>query len=117
MLRTGDRIEPAIVEGMAAPDAFEGEPCAAKRTVLVDGFHAVVRARRIEPAARSEQRTQRELVDPDEASQDVAHVLATRCQRVARLARSVVAGASLAGNFAATTMSTAGSPCCANRKD
>ncbi len=77
----------------------------------------VLRARGIEAAARPDQRAECELIRADQDFQDVAHVLATRCQRVARLARSAAAGASRAGFFAATTMSTAGSSCCARRKD
>jgi hypothetical protein len=42
MLRTGDWIESAFVEGMTAPDAFQREPAATKRTVFVDGFHSVL---------------------------------------------------------------------------
>src|SRR5689334_18256722 len=83
----------------------------------LDGLERVLRTRRVVAAARSGQRTERELVPADQQVQDEAHELATRCQRVARLARNVVAGASAAGNFAPTTMSTGGSVCCARRKD
>src|SRR5688572_14837744 len=102
---------------MAAGDAFDGEPGAPQCTVRVDGFDGVVRAGRIEPAARPEQWADGELVAANQDFQDVAHVLATRFQRVARLARSAAAGAPAAGNFAATTMSTDGSSCCARRND
>src|SRR3954468_22468403 len=83
----------------------------------LDRLEGVMRTRWVIAAARSEHRAQHELVSTDQQFQDGAHVLATRCQRVARLARNVIAGAPAAGNFAPTTMSTAGSPCCASRKD
>src|SRR5688572_26543053 len=89
-----DRIEPAWMEGMAATDASGGQPGAAQRAVRFDGFQAVLRAGRIETAARAEQWAQHKLVSADQEFQDGAHVLATRFQRVARLARNVVGGAS-----------------------
>src|SRR5688572_25193768 len=113
----GYRIEAAGIPGVAAADAFDCEPGAADRAVRVDRFDRVVRARRIETTARPEQWADGELVPADQDFEDVAHVLATRCQRVARLARKAVAEASRAGFFAATTMSTAGSSSCARRKD
>src|SRR5690349_1065365 len=112
-----NRVESARVERMATADAFRAQPGAAQCAMSFDGFDRVVRARRIETTTRSEQRAQDQLVGANQNSQDVAHVLATRCQRVARLARNVVAGAWVAGNFAATTMSTAGSSSCASRND
>src|SRR5882672_3665040 len=110
------RIESAFMERVTARDAFDREPRPSPDAVGFNGIHRVMRARRIETAARPEQRADGELVPADQSFQDEAHVLATRCQRVARLARSVAAGASRAGIFAATTMSTAGRPCCASRK-
>src|SRR5688572_28106531 len=108
MFWTRNRVESAVVEGVAATDAPGGQPAAAQRAMRLDGFQCVLRTRRVEAAAGAEHRAQGELVRADQKFQDVAHVLATRCQRVARLARNVVDGASAAGNFAATTMSTAG---------
>src|SRR4051812_25270004 len=106
MMETGrDRIESALVPGVTTGNAFDGEPRAAQRAVIFDGFDRVVRARRIETAARPEQRADGELVPADQIFEDVAHELATRCQRVARLARKLAADASRAGNFAATTIS------------
>src|SRR5262245_62150353 len=118
MLVTGrDGIESALVPGMAAANAFHGEPGTAQGAVFLDRLDRVMRTRRIETALRPEQRTQHELVRANQGFQDEAHVCATRCQRVARLARKVCEGASRAGIFAATTMSTAGRSCCARRKD
>src|SRR5688572_25360604 len=117
MFRTGNRIESAVIERVTTTDAFDGEPHAARRAMGLDGFHGVVRTRRVEAAARSEQRTQGELVPTDEKFQDEAHEAATRCQRVARLARKLATGAPAEGNFAATTMSTAGRSSCASRND
>src|SRR6187399_2344849 len=102
--------------GVTTGNAPHREPGAVQGAVGLDGFDRVLRARRIETAARPQKRADGELVPADQIFQDVAHVVATRCQRVARLARSVGAGASRAGNFAATTMSTDGSPCWARRK-
>src|SRR5690349_23029805 len=95
-----NRIESAFVPGVTTGNAFEGEPRAFQGAVGVDGLDRVVRARRIETATRSEQRAQRQLVATDQEFQDVAHVLATRFQRVARLSRRLVAGALCSGNFA-----------------
>src|SRR5690349_10148636 len=106
-----DRIKSAFVPGVTTGDALQREPRAAQRTMSLDGFDRVVRARRIEAAARPQERADGELVPADQIFQDEAHVVATRCQRVARLARSVGAGASREGNFAATTMSTGGRSC------
>src|SRR5678815_6037483 len=91
MLWTRDRIESAFVEWMAAGNAFDGEPGAAQCAVRFDGIDGVVRAGWIEAAPRPEQRADGELVAANQKFQDVAHVLATRFQRVARLARSTVA--------------------------
>src|SRR5688572_3113400 len=118
MMGTGrNRIEPAFIEWVAASDAFHGEPHTAPGAMRLDRFHRVMRTRRVETADRSDQRTQRELVPTDQQFQDVAHVDATRCQRVARLARKLAGGAPAAGNFTATTTSTAGRSNCAARND
>src|SRR4051812_47829249 len=114
---SGDRIEPAFVPGVTAGDALDREPHAAQGAMVLDGLERVMRTRRIETAVRPEQWAQADLVCANEEIQDEAHVLATRCQRVARLACSVAAGASRDGNFAETTMSTAGSACCERRND
>src|SRR6187399_2559184 len=103
--------------GVTTGNALHREPGAVQGAVGLDGFDRVLRARRIEAAARPQKRADGELVPADQIFQDVAHVVATRCQRVARLARSVGAGASRAGNFAATTMSTPGRSFCARRND
>src|SRR5688572_5395261 len=112
-----NRVEAAVIERVAAGNAFDRKPGAAHRAVGLDGLRGVMRAGRIETAARPEQRADGELVPAYQVDEDEAHVVATRCQRVARLARRVVTGACAAGNFAATTMSTAGNSCCASRKD
>src|SRR5687767_14955833 len=111
-----DRIESAFVPGVTAGNSFQGEPGAAQGSMGLDGLERIVRTGRIETATRPEQRTQDQLVCADQNFQDEAHELATRFQRVARLARKLVAGASRAGNFAATTTSTAGSSCWLKRK-
>src|SRR6188768_3846415 len=102
--------------GVTTGDALHREPRGVQGAVCFDGLDRVLRTRRIEAAARPQQWADSELVPANQIFQDVAHVVATRCQRVARLARSVVAGTSRAENFAATTMSTDGSPCWARRK-
>src|SRR5688572_26705682 len=71
----------------------------------------------METAARPDHGADHVLVAADQDFEDGAHAVATRCQRPARLARSVDAGASRAGIFAVTTTSTGGSSCCASRND
>src|SRR6187399_2956666 len=102
--------------GVTTGNALHREPGTVQGTVCFDGLDRVLRTRRIEAATRPQQWADGELVPANQIFQDVAHVVATRSQRVARLARSVVAGASRAENFAATTMSTAGRSNCARRK-
>src|SRR5688572_23346509 len=70
----------------------------------------------MEAAARPDHWADHVLVAADQDFEDGAHAVATRCQRPARLARSVGAGASRAGIFAVTTTSTGGNSCCASRK-
>src|SRR6187402_3434821 len=77
----GNRIESAFVPGVTAGNAFDGEPGAAQRAVLLDGLERVMGARGVEAAVLPEQRAERDLVCANEEFQDEAHVLATRCQR------------------------------------
>src|ERR1041384_5341322 len=106
-----DGVEPAFVPGVTTGNTFDGEPGAAEGAVMLDGLESVLGTRGIETAARFEQRAQHQLICADQDFEDEAHELMTRFQRVARLSRKVAAGTSRAGNFAATTMSTAGSSC------
>ena len=72
----GYRIESACMPGVTAGDAFDREPGAAERAVCFDRFDRVVRARRIETAARPEQRADGELVPAD---QDISGRSACTC--------------------------------------
>ena len=49
------------------------EPCAAQRAVALDRFRRVRRARRIEAAVRSEERTQEQPITFDKDEQDALH--------------------------------------------
>ena len=58
----GNRIVPAGMIGMAAPEAPRGKPDAADRAMALDRLARIVGAAGIKAAVRAEQRTQRVLV-------------------------------------------------------
>lgn len=116
-VRTRHRIEPPWIPGMAATDPLERQPAATQRTVLLQRVSSVARTRRIEPAVRTQERTQCELIYADQRAEELAHCAFIRFQKLARLARSAAGAASRVAPRAAMTMSTGGKACCAKRKD
>ena len=107
-----DRVVAAGVEGVAAPEAANGEPTAAQCAEAGHGFQRVLRARGMEAAGGAYQRAERELVEADRAADQAPHhgvVSAILRQSAARLSCSVRAGTSRAFGRTLTTRSSAGS--------
>src|SRR5690349_18697184 len=94
-----DRVVAAGVEGVAAPEAANGEPTAAQHAEAGHRFQRVLRARGMEAAGGADQRAERELVEADRAADQAPHhgvVSAILRQSAARLSCSVRAGTSRA---------------------
>lgn len=65
----GHGIEAALGEWAAASETFKGEQRAAASAVPRDGFVGVIRAGGIKLARTSEERTKKNLVQPDKREQ------------------------------------------------
>ena len=77
--RRGNGVRAARVPWVATPEPAHREPAPPKRTVPLQRLDGVGRARRIKPAARSEQRGNQELVDPDRQHENAGdHLPVTR---------------------------------------
>src|SRR5580700_3581242 len=120
-IRLRHRIETTFVERVAACDPAHREPPAAARAEALDRLIAVVGARGLVAAGahHSEQRANRDLVDPNEHQADAFHARTLACEdrealasAVARPARRLRKGISVARPGRLTTMS---SPGCSRR--
>jgi hypothetical protein len=60
---------------VAARDTAQAEEKASRRAMPLDRCTGVLRAARVEPAMRSEQRSQRVLVNADEENEEAFHRL------------------------------------------
>src|SRR5580700_3020436 len=107
-IRLRHRIETTFVERVAACDPAHREPPAAARAEALDRLIAVVGARGLVAAGahHSEQRANRDLVDPNEHQADAFHARTLACEDREALASAVARPGRL------TTMS---SPGCSRR--
>src|SRR5882724_10198356 len=97
------RIESAGMPWMAAANTFDCHPAAAEEAKALESFDRIARAGWIKSASRTEQRTDRPLIDPDQDCQDEAHRTLTFCHKASRLALNSAAPASRAAARALTT--------------
>jgi hypothetical protein len=67
------RVVTAVCKGMAAKKALKPQPGAAQNSMAFDRRMRVARTAGIETAARTQEGTQRQLVDADDTHQDLAH--------------------------------------------
>src|SRR5437588_6290517 len=105
---------------MAAQDAFQAEPAPLGRTVALDGFKRVPRARRRETTLREHQMRERHLVCTnqrhDGAPRPTPHAHVMRLTTPVNSARRSAKEAAYAIRFARTTRSTAGRDASASRE-
>src|SRR5437016_5873375 len=110
MSRNG--IISARVERMTLEDASDSKPAAFQRSIALDCFVRVARARRLEPALREHQMRQRELVSTDQCHYGPSGKSLQRHVSVSTApvnsARSTANEAVYAERFARITRSTAG---------
>lgn len=102
------RVEATRVPRMAAREPRERKPSALQDAEALNRFEGVLRAARIEAAARAQERAQGPLIDPDQERCEMAHCSPTFFHSAARLACNVLPLASRAFARALTTRSNAG---------
>jgi hypothetical protein len=77
----GDRIFPAFVPRVAAPDTADGKPTAFECAVLLNGLFGVVRTGGVETAIAPQQRAEDQLVSTDDEDKEVFHgVSSCKCR-------------------------------------
>src|ERR1700739_4050551 len=89
------RVVAAGEEGVAAPEAANGEPTAAQHAEAGHGLQRVLRARGMEAPGGADQRAEGELVEADRAADQAPHhgvVSAILRQGAGRIAAAVSAG-------------------------
>src|ERR1035441_1232493 len=102
------RIVAAGMERVAARQSPDGQSAAAQAAMPAHRLERVLRTGRIEAAARSEQRTDRELIGPDQGKDQLAHVAASLIQSLSSAARRQGLSAASTPARAPITMSRAG---------
>src|SRR6476646_6301039 len=112
----GHFVDAAWMKRVAAADAPNPEPQPAPYAVGPHRLERVLRAARVETAARTEQRAQQPLVRPDQELDCLcAHASLIWFHKRSKAARNSGAGAFRAAGRALRTMSTGGSASRCNR--
>src|SRR5215475_7365393 len=106
--RCRHRIEASGVPGMAAGESRQREPPALDDTEALNRLERVLRAARVETAARTQQRAQRPLIGANQERGEMTHCSPTFFHSATRHACSALPPASRALARALTTRSTAG---------
>src|SRR5579864_2365022 len=88
-----DRVVAAEIPGVAAQQPHEPEPGAPEHSEARDRLERVLRAARVEAAARTEEWTHGPLIEPDQAEGELTHASATFFHSTLRLARSTAGSA------------------------
>jgi len=112
-----DGVDTTGMPGMAFRQAPHSHPRASNDTVGVDGFKGVLGTGGVKAAVVAEHWAEQELVDPDQAFDDGAHLLLILCQWAFRLALISGLVRLEMPDFAITTRSTGGIEPWFRRKD
>src|SRR5471030_3200713 len=96
---------------MTARNALDRKPPAGEHAEAADRLVCVIRATRIKPAARADERTDGPLIQPDQELCHEPHFVLTSCHKGSSWARSMLLAAPRTRIRALTTRSSAGISC------